>query len=104
MMEDQTIINKRTLPIRILIFINCILLAGHLLLERNRGDLNWLRLGDRSLLSKAYIGIEGAVAMTLFLAVFGYFYPNMKNMVTSKLTLLTVCVVGVEVVIWLFYR
>jgi hypothetical protein len=73
-------------------------------MERIRGDLNWLRLGDRSPLSKSYIGIESAAAMILVLAVFGYFYPNRKRMITSKLALLTTCVVGAEVAVWLLYR
>lgn len=94
----------RILFIRIFIFVNCILLVGHLLMERSRGDLNWLRLGDRSPLSKAYMGIEAAMAMVLVLAVFNYFYPSMKNMFTSKLTLLTACILGAEAGIWLLYR
>ena len=94
----------RILAIRALILVNCILLVVHLLMERSRGDLNWLRLGDRSLLSKAYMGIEAAMAMILALAVFNYFYPSMKNMFTSKLTLLTACILGIEAAIWLLYR
>lgn len=90
--------------IRILIFVNCVLLVGHLLMERTRGDLNWLRLGDRTPLSKAYMGIEAAMAMILALAVFNYFYPSMKNMFTSKLTFLTAFILGVEAAIWLLYR
>lgn len=94
----------RFLVIRILIFVNCILLVGHLLMERIRGDLNWLQLGDRSPLSKCYMGIESAAAMILVLAVFEYFYPSMKNMIASKLTLLVTCLIGAEVAVWLLYR
>jgi hypothetical protein len=94
----------RILVIRTLIFANGLLLVGHIMMERSRGDLNWLRLGDRSPLSKAYIGIEGAMAMILALAVFDYFYPSMKNMFTSRLTALIGCLVGVEIAVWLLYR
>jgi hypothetical protein len=94
----------RLLVIRILIFVNCILLVGHLVMESSRGDLNWLRLGDRSPLSKAYMGIESAMAMILVLAVFTYFYPSMKSMFTSKLTLFTACILGIEAGVWLLYR
>ena len=94
----------RLVVIRVLIFVNCILLVGHLVIEGIRGDLNWLRLGERSPLSKAYMGIEAAMAMILVLAVFNYFYPSMKSMFTSKLTLLTACILGAELGIWLLYR
>jgi hypothetical protein len=85
-------------------FVNCLLLVGHLIMEHSRGDLNWLRLGDRSPFSKAYLGIEAAMAMILTLAVFDYFYPSMKNMFTSRLAALTACLIGVEIAVWLLYR
>ena len=94
----------RILVIRTLIFLNFVILLGHLFLERSWGDLNWLRLGDRSPSSKAYIGFEGVMAMTLVLAIFDHFYPNMKDMVRSKLTLVTICILSVEVAVWLLYR
>jgi|GEM_PF-2836264 preprotein translocase subunit SecG len=94
----------RILLIRILMLVNCIVLVGHLLLQHSRGDLNWLRVGDRSPLSKAYMGMEAALAMILALAVFNYFYPNMKNMCTSKLALLMACIFIVEAAVWLLYQ
>lgn len=94
----------RLLFIKMLIGINFLFLIGHLVLERFTGDLNALRIGSRSHVSQMYILAEGVSALMLFLFVFGYFYPDMRKMFSSKLTFVSGGLVAVEVAIWILYR
>lgn len=94
----------RTILPRILLFINLALLPGHFLMERAKGDLNWLRLGNRSPASEAYILTEGTAALVLVAVIFACFYPNMRALFTSKLTLASSIVLGVEIAVWFSYK
>ena len=90
--------------IRVFLWLNGIFLVGHLILERARHDLNWMRLGERSALSKAYIGLESSVAMLLVLIVFDSFYPDMPKLAKSKWTALSAGLIAVEVSVWIWFR
>ena len=94
----------RMLIPKILILINLAFLPGHVLMERARGDLNWQRLGERSLASNAFILSEGTAALVLVAVTFGSFYPNMRNLFVSKLSLVTAILLCVEIAVWFLYK
>jgi hypothetical protein len=90
--------------VEVLMLTNMALIPGHIWIERVSGDINWLQLGDQSHVSAGYVGLESAAAMTLVLAVFDHFYPDMREMFKARLTHYAAVLIFVESAIWLFYK
>jgi hypothetical protein len=89
---------------RLILWANVFLLVGHIFMERARGDLNALRIGERSTISATYIRLEGVFTLILILLLFDRFYPDMKKLFTAKESLLVVCVITIQLLVWFLYK
>jgi hypothetical protein len=86
-----------------LIWCNIVLLIGHIVVETNFRNVNWLQVGHRHPLAAAYVTLEGLLSAIVGLAIFEMYYPSMSKTLTSNEARYYSITLISQILVWCLY-